>query len=170
MLEKIKSKIIKEENFEKFRKSNLNKKIVFCSGCYDILHPGHIVFFEKCKQKGDLLIVGIGRDSVIRKLKGRNRPINSEENRLFLVASMQNVDFVCLNQEKLEDNEIDFRKTFELLKPDIYCLNEDNKSIEINRNFANEMGAEFVLMEKDLPDFLEKTSTSNIIKKLDLST
>jgi len=166
VFEKIKNKILKEEDFEKFRRINQNKKIVFCSGCYDILHSGHVAFFENCRQKGDILVVGVGRDSIIKRLKGKDRPINPEKNRLFLLASIQNVDFVCLNQEKLEKNEIDFRKTFELLKPDVYCLNNDNKSININKNFAKEMNVKFILMKRNLPKFLEKTSTSKILKKI----
>jgi len=86
----------------------MNKKIVFCTGSYDILHSSHAVFFDQCKEFGDILIVGIGRDSIIKKLKGENRPINPENNRIFLLAAMQNIDFVVLNDSELLTGKIDF--------------------------------------------------------------
>ena len=76
---KIKNKILSVKNISKISR-NLKKQgkiIVFCSGCYDILHSGHIIFFEQCRKNGDVLVVAVGRDGPIKKQKGLNRPVNT---------------------------------------------------------------------------------------------
>ena len=62
------------EDLREIKKSNPNKKIVFATGCYDILQSGHAVFFNQCKSHGDLLVVGVGKDETLRQLKGPGDP------------------------------------------------------------------------------------------------
>src|SRR5664279_2195059 len=124
MFESIQNKILKEEDLSELRSANSDKKIVFCTGCYDILQSGHAVFFNQCKEFGDLLVVGIGRDSVIEKLKGPGRPVNPQNNRLYLVASIQDVNFAVLNGELIEEGKIDFRNILENLLPDVFIVND----------------------------------------------
>jgi D-beta-D-heptose 7-phosphate kinase/D-beta-D-heptose 1-phosphate adenosyltransferase len=72
------------------------KTIVFTNGVFDILHAGHVQFLKAAKQLGDVLVVAVNSDSSTRRLKGKNRPINSERDRLALVAALDPVDYVLL--------------------------------------------------------------------------
>ncbi|RYD78132.1 MAG: D-glycero-beta-D-manno-heptose 1-phosphate adenylyltransferase [Sphingobacteriales bacterium] len=71
-------------------------KIVFTNGCFDILHPGHIDYLAKAKSLGDKLIIGVNTDASVQKLKGKNRPIQNEKARLFLLGALEFVDAVIL--------------------------------------------------------------------------
>ena len=129
MFERIKAKILTDNSLRSIRSRHPDKKIIFCSGCYDILQSGHAVFFNQCKEFGDILVVGIGRDSIISKLKGPERPVNPENNRLYLVAAMHDVDYAVLNSTDLLPGKIDHAPILENLRPDIYVLNNDDSDI-----------------------------------------
>ena len=75
------------------------KKIVFTNGCFDLLHAGHVTYLEKAKHLGDILIVGLNSDASVRRLKGTGRPVNSEKDRLKILAALQAVDYVTLFSE-----------------------------------------------------------------------
>ena len=68
------------------------KKIVFTNGCFDLLHYGHVKYLEDAKRKGDILVVAINSDASVRKLKGKNRPIVNQKDRLGLIAALESVD------------------------------------------------------------------------------
>lgn len=87
-----------------FRKKN---KIVFTNGCFDLLHYGHLNILAESKDLGDILIVGLNNDNSVRRLKGKNRPVNSEENRAALLASLNFVDYVVLFEEDTPARLID---------------------------------------------------------------
>ena len=72
----------------------LGKKTVFTNGCFDLLHVGHIRYLNEARSKGDLLIVGLDTDSAVRKLKGKNRPLNPLKERLRVIAALECVDVV----------------------------------------------------------------------------
>lgn len=74
-------------------------KIVFTNGCFDILHYGHVRCLAEAKALGDILIVAVNSDASVRRLKGKNRPINSEEHRAYVVASLSAVDYVTIFNE-----------------------------------------------------------------------
>ncbi|MDD5765158.1 MAG: adenylyltransferase/cytidyltransferase family protein, partial [Candidatus Marinimicrobia bacterium] len=75
------------------------KKIVFTNGCFDILHVGHAELLEKAKALGDVLIIGVNSDESVRRLKGKNRPINSETDRVEMLAALESVDFIVIFSE-----------------------------------------------------------------------
>ena len=75
-------------------KKNKKKTIVFTNGCFDILHIGHVNYLKKSKELGDILIVGLNSDSSVKRLKGANRPINSEENRAAVLEALEFVDYI----------------------------------------------------------------------------
>src|SRR5688500_15749406 len=77
----------------------LGKKIAFTNGCFDILHAGHIASLSEAAGLADVLIVGLNADISVRKLKGSNRPVNSETDRAWVLASLSMVDAVILFQE-----------------------------------------------------------------------
>lgn len=78
----------------------VNKKIAFTNGCFDILHPGHIYSLQQASEEGDYLIVGINSDDSVKKLKGNNRPLNNQDARSLVIASLAMVDAVCIFNEE----------------------------------------------------------------------
>ena len=76
------------------------KNIVFTNGCFDIIHKGHITLLNKAREAGDVLIVGVNSDDSIRKLKGPERPINSLEDRITVLAGLQSVDYLIAFEEE----------------------------------------------------------------------
>jgi D-beta-D-heptose 7-phosphate kinase/D-beta-D-heptose 1-phosphate adenosyltransferase len=77
----------------------LSKTVVFTNGCFDILHRGHIFSLSEAAKEADFLIVAINSDASTKKLKGENRPVNDENSRALLVASLLMVDAVVLFNE-----------------------------------------------------------------------
>ncbi len=169
MFENIKQKILQEKELKALRKKFRNKKIAFCTGCYDILQSGHAVFFNQCKELADILVVGVGSDSVITTLKGKGRPVNPENNRLYLVASLQDVDYAVLNGEEIKEGKIDFENVICQLLPDIFVLNEDDSGIDYKRQLCDRIGTEIRFVKRIVPEELEATSTTKIIDKINFS-
>jgi D-beta-D-heptose 7-phosphate kinase/D-beta-D-heptose 1-phosphate adenosyltransferase len=77
----------------------IGNTVVFTNGCFDILHAGHIASLTEAAQHGDILIVGLNADASIKGLKGPNRPVNDENARALLLASLVMVDAVVLFSE-----------------------------------------------------------------------
>lgn len=75
---------------------NKGKRIVLAGGCFDIVHIGHIEFLKRAKEKGDVLIILLESDQSIRKAKGNNRPIHSQEDRSVVLSALEMVDYVLL--------------------------------------------------------------------------
>lgn len=73
--------------------------IVFTNGCFDILHAGHVTYLEKAKQLGDILVVGVNSNSSVKRLKGPDRPVNSEKDRLKIISALRAVDYAVLFSE-----------------------------------------------------------------------
>ena len=100
---------------------------VFTNGCFDIIHRGHLELFKYCKElSGDAyVIVGLNSDSSVRKLKGAERPINSENNRQFMLKCLRFVDEVHIFHEETPYNLI------KKIKPDIIVKGGDYKKHEV---------------------------------------
>ena len=98
---------------------------VFVSGCYDLLHSGHVEFFRQASQYGDLY-VGIGSDATILAYKN-HKTLYPEQERLFMVKSIRYVKDACINQGT---GVMDFIPTVEALKPDRFVVNADGASEE----------------------------------------
>lgn len=94
-------------------------KIVFTNGCFDILHKGHFDLLAKAAEEGDFLVVGLNADASVKRLKGPERPVNSEADRAFALASLLCVDMVVLFEEDTPLNLI------ETLKPDVLVKGGD---------------------------------------------
>ena len=76
-----------------------NKRIVATSGCFDIIHAGHVEYLEAAKQYGDVMVVFLNSDRSVRELKGYNRPIVTENERAEVVAALGCIDYVCIFDE-----------------------------------------------------------------------
>ncbi|WP_303672508.1 adenylyltransferase/cytidyltransferase family protein [uncultured Alistipes sp.] len=131
-------------------------KKVFVSGCYDMLHSGHVAFFREAAQYGDLY-VGIGSDATIFQLKAR-RTICSEAERLYMVKSIRYVKDAWVNPGS---GMMDFVETVERVKPDIFVVNEDGGS-EAKRAFCAERGIEYVVLQREPEAGLEARSTTSL--------
>lgn len=133
-----------------------SKKIVFTNGCFDILHKGHADYLAKAKSYGDILVLGLNADVSVKKLKGANRPINSQDARAFLLASFHVVDAVILFEEETP---------YELIKkvnPDVLVKGADYKPENIvGADIVKANGGTIVTVE-----FLQGYSTTTIINKL----
>lgn len=169
MFERIKSKVLAEDKLKEIRTKFSDKKIVLCSGCYDILQSGHAVFFNQCREFGDILVVGIGRDSVISKLKGPGRPVNPENNRLYLVAALHDVDFAVLNGSEIKPGKIDFENVIEKLRPDVFVLNDDDSAMKEKSELCKQYGVKLEVVSRVVPPELEATSTTRIIDKINFA-
>ncbi|NBP65096.1 MAG: D-glycero-beta-D-manno-heptose 1-phosphate adenylyltransferase [Bacteroidetes bacterium] len=75
------------------------KNIVFTNGCFDILHKGHVAYLQAAKSLGDILIVGMNTDASVQRLKGQDRPVNSLEDRAFVLSALRSVDYVVAFDE-----------------------------------------------------------------------
>lgn len=133
----------------------MNKK-VFVSGCYDMLHSGHVAFFKEAASYGDLY-VGIGSDATIYELKAR-RTVCSENERLYMVKAIRYVTDACINRGS---GMMDFVDSVDRIKPDIFVVNEDGGS-EVKRLFCAERGMEYVVLKREPDAGLEARSTTSL--------
>lgn len=117
-------------------------KKVFVSGCYDLLHSGHVEFFRQAAEYGDLY-VGIGSDSTIMELK-HHKTTYPEAERLFLVQSIRYVHEAFVNSGS---GFLDFAPDLERLRPDIFVVNEDGDR-DSKRDFCREHGIEYVVLKR----------------------
>ena len=131
---------------------NNDKKIVFTNGCFDILHIGHVKYLEKAKNFGDILILGLNSDDSTHRLKGKNRPINTQDDRAYILASLEVVDYVVIFNE---DTPLDLIK---LIKPDVLVKGGDYEGKEVvGQDIAKEL---------KIVQFIDAKSTSQTIKKI----
>ena len=128
------------------------KKIVFTNGCFDILHVGHVKYLQIAKSFGDVLIVGLNSDSSVSRLKGPTRPVNIAEDRAYLLAALEAVDFVVPFED---DTPYELIK---MIKPDILVKGGDYEGKDV-------VGTEFA-GELKLVDFVDGKSTTKTIEKI----
>ena len=129
---------------------------VFVSGCYDMLHSGHVAFFREASHYGDLY-VGLGSDSTILDLKGRST-INSEQERLYMVKSIKYVTDAFINSG---NGIMDFEQELERLNPDFFVVNEDGFS-PAKQELCDKLGIKLKVLER-IPDAgLPARSTTEI--------
>ena len=131
-------------------------KKVFVSGCYYLLHSGHVEFFRQASQYGDLY-VGIGSDQTILGYK-HHKTFYPEQERLFMVKSIKYVKDAYINAG---DGIMDFVPTIDIVKPDIFVVNADGSS-EAKRQFCQERGIEYVVLQRTPADGLTARSSTDI--------
>ncbi len=131
---------------------NKEKKIVFTNGCFDILHIGHIKYLQEAKKFGDILIIGLNSDASVRRLKGENRPINSQDDRAYILASLEFIDYVVIFDEDTPINLIN------LIQPDILTKGGDYE--------GKELVGQDIAKEIKLISFIEGKSTTKVIQKI----
>jgi len=114
------SKLMTQEEAVAFaRKRPQDQRLVFTNGCFDILHPGHVLYLDEASSRGNLLVVGLNTDRSVRKLKGQDRPIQDEHARSIVLAGLASVDAIVLFDE---DTPIDL---IVALRPDLLVKGGD---------------------------------------------
>ena len=134
------------------RLKKLGKKIVFTNGCFDILHRGHVSYLDTAKSYGDVLILGLNSDSSVKKLKGENRPINSEEDRAYILSALESVDFVTVFSDETPYSLI------KMVEPDVLVKGGDYEGKEV-------VGSD-IAKEVKLVQFVDGRSTTKTIHKI----
>lgn len=134
----------------------MSNKKVFVSGCYDLLHSGHVEFFQQASQFGDLY-VGIGSDATYQEYKHR-KPMFPQEERLFMVRNIKAVKEAYINEGI---GVIDFIPTLDLLKPDVFVVNAEGGSEE-KRRLCAERGIEYIELQRTPHAGLEARSSSSL--------
>ena len=133
----------------------MNKK-VFVSGCYDLLHSGHVEFFKQASQFGDLY-VGIGSDATYLEYKHR-KPMFPQEERLFMVSNIKFVKEAYINEG---NGVIDFLPTLDIVKPDIFVVNAEGGS-DTKRQLCEERGIQYIELERTPAEGLQARSSSSL--------
>jgi len=139
----------------------MSNKKVFVSGCYDLLHSGHIEFFRQASAYGDLY-VGLGSDATIQELK-HHKPMFPEQERLFMVKAVRYVKDACVNQGS---GMLDFLPTLDEIKPDFFVVNADGGSAE-KEQVCKERGIEYVVLNRTPHEGLEARSSTSIKSSLE---
>jgi len=132
------------------------KKIVFTNGCFDLFHSGHLDLLKQSKELGDILIVAINSDNSVRKLKGQERPIINENERVSIISALNCVDHVIIFEE---DTPLEL---IEIIKPEILTKGSDyRKQDVIGRNVLSGYGGvvKIIPISKDV-------STSTLVRRI----
>ena len=149
------------------RESNQAKTIVFCAGVFDLCHVGHISFLEKCRRLGDILVVMLGEDAVIKVLKGNHRPIIPLLARVKMVDSLKPVDYCLIDLiSSVEDSMAFLDPVLATLRPDIYVVGPDTLDIPRRREACIKYGTRLEIQERELDKTFEPVTTSSIIEKI----
>lgn len=145
-----------EEDILSFRENHADKKVVFTNGCFDILHVGHKRYLQQASTLGDILIVGVNSDASVKRLKGPERPVNCEQDRMEMLCAMGFIDYVVLFEEDTP---------YELIKkiqPDVLVKGGDYAPDQVvGKDIVEARGGRLELIK-----FVNGKSTTNIINKI----
>ncbi len=132
---------------------------IFVSGCYDILHGGHLQFFEEARALGDHLTVSFASEEVLWIHK-RRRPSIPDEHKKAMLEGMAVVDDVVIGDG--HDEGLDFREHFLRIRPDVLAVTEDDQYAGLKRDLCEQVGARYVVLPKTPPRFAPVSTTSII--------
>ncbi len=132
------------------------ERIVFTNGCFDLIHPGHVLYLEAARALGDLLVVGLNSDASVRRLKGPSRPVCTQQERALVLAALRSVDYVVVFDE---DTPLDLIREVE---PDVLVKGGDWARDEIvGREVVEARGGEVVTIP-----LVPGASTTGIVERI----
>jgi D-beta-D-heptose 7-phosphate kinase/D-beta-D-heptose 1-phosphate adenosyltransferase len=140
-----------------------NKKLILTSGCFDIIHVGHINNLRNAKELGDILIVCLSCDEQIKKLKGEDRPINNYDDRINLFKTITYVDYIILYDETNIETEEELDNIMNIVSPDYWVKGSDYNKENVLKKHPG-------LKNIKLIDNIKNKSTTNIINIIKNST
>jgi D-beta-D-heptose 7-phosphate kinase / D-beta-D-heptose 1-phosphate adenosyltransferase len=132
------------------------RKIVFTNGCFDLIHLGHVKYFQFAKQQGDVLVVGVNTDDSISKLKGPKRPVVNEDDRIGVLEELESIDYLI----RFEDDTP--LKLIQAIRPDVLVKGADYKKEQVVGWDLVEKGGGKVA----LAPLIDGRSTSSVIKRI----
>jgi cytidyltransferase-like protein len=135
-------------------------KKVFVSGCYDILHAGHLQFFEEARALGDYLIVSFASAEVLWHHK-RRKPSIPDDHKQVLLQGLRMIDEVVITGGHKEG--LDFEEDFLRIRPDFLIVTEDDRYADVKRELCRQVGAQYTVLPKTPPRFAP-VSTSSIVR------
>lgn len=143
--------IIDGADLGNIRKKFRDKKIVLGTGCFDLLHVGHIYFLDMCRKQGDMLVIGINSDKAVSNMKGNTRPIVNQNERAIIISYFKYVDFVFVCDSIFADESII------QLKPDVFAIGEQSvDTFHSEVEAAKDVGSSIYVVKR-IP-FLSTTS------------
>ena len=135
------------------------KRLIFTNGCFDILHSGHVNYLRQAKDMGDVLIVGLNNDESIRRLKGKERPVNTLENRVEVLSALACVDYVVPFGSIRDDTPLNLIK---IIRPDVFVKGGDYKHKHLpEEKMLRRMGCQIAFIP-----FVYNQSTTKLIEKV----
>lgn len=160
-VEHIRSKFLSlPQLLERLNAVREGKRVVFTNGCFDVIHRGHVSYLAQARDLGDLLVLGLNSDSSVRRLKGPTRPVNDEESRALVLASLECVDYVVLFDEDTPYHLID------AVQPDILVKGGDYQIDQIvGYDIVKARGGEVLTLP-----FVDGFSSTSIINRLKQSS
>lgn len=136
------------------------ESVVIVGGCFDILHVGHIALLNKAKEQGDCLVILLESDLRIKKLKGENRPINTQSDRAIILTSLKFVDYVILLPNVMEDSDYD--TLVNTIKPAIIATTKNDPYIHHKRRQAENVRGKVI----EVVAHMKKHSTTKKAEQL----
>lgn len=145
----IMDKVLNVDNIPDILKKIRKEKIVLVGGCFDVLHPGHVIFLQKAKKIGNILIVLLESDERIKTLKGVSRPVHNQKERALVLSALQFVDFIIL-LPNINDQKYD--EILLKIKPNIIAVTKgiDDK---YQKSAARLVGAQLKYVTKMIGDY-----------------
>jgi rfaE bifunctional protein nucleotidyltransferase chain/domain len=132
------------------------KRVVLTNGCFDVVHGGHVSYLEDARVHGDVLVVGLNSDASVRALKGDNRPICTNRERLDVLEALKCVDHVILFEEETCENLL------RTLRPDVHAKGTDYTAENVpERVISDELGIETVITGNP-----KENATKTMIRKV----
>jgi len=152
----IQERVIRQSRLKTLRKRFRDKKIVLGTGCFDIIHSGHLYFIKEARSKGDILVIGLNSDKSIKEIKGPNRPIISQKERGEIISSFREVDYVFIFDSKVVNDDLI------KLRPDVFVLGAESAELYPEEvDAARKIGATIYLINR-----IPSSSTTSIIKNI----
>lgn len=157
------------QDLSKIRERFRDKTVVFCSGGFDMTHPGHVLFLEDCKKYGDILVVGVAGDVSRGMQRGNGRPVLDQNMRLKMVASLKPVDYVFITEHTPNGHYLDcLNSIFKALRPAVYVVNDDASDIPYRKSIIDGLGLgiKMVILKRWGRSEFQDISTTAIIEKI----
>lgn len=135
----------------------MGKRVVLVGGCFDVLHPGHVIFLEKAKKAGDKLVVLLESDKNIQEHKGQNRPFFNQKERASVLKALKVVDqVISLSYMK---NDSDYEELIKKINPDIIAATYGTSDNYLKERVAKLVGAKLIYVTKIIGNY----STTHIL-------
>ena len=156
----LRGKIIAWERLPEWRAAMRasGKRLVVTTGCFDLLHVGHVTYLESARRQGDALLIGVNSDAAVRQLKGPDRPVTTEGDRAAVLAALESVDGVCIFAESTAT------RFLAAAQPDIYVKGGDYTLDTLNqdeRRTVERAGGKIVIIP-----FVPGKSTTALLQKI----